>query len=155
MKRRPPPKKTVPAPTDENLTYTITQTASDVQSRRIPFLMNSPLSSPLCKARVVVSAIDSLIHAVRQHVLFLSRHRGDAGNNVALENRVYRDQGMGCHLACALQHEREQSVGAKPSRSPSYWRESLCFLGYLARRNGKRSRGPNRAAQPTRLNVHI
>jgi hypothetical protein len=56
---------------------------------------------------------------------------------------------MGCHLACALPDEREPSVGAKPSRSPSYWRECLCFLGYLARRNGKRSRGQNRAAQQT------
>jgi hypothetical protein len=39
MKRRPPPLQTVPAPTDENLTYTITQTSSNVQSRRAPALI--------------------------------------------------------------------------------------------------------------------
>ena len=32
-KRRTAPPKTVPAPADENMTYTITQTPSDVQSR--------------------------------------------------------------------------------------------------------------------------
>jgi hypothetical protein len=36
-----PPPQTVPAPTDENLTYTITQTPSDVQSRRAPVLINT------------------------------------------------------------------------------------------------------------------
>jgi hypothetical protein len=36
-----PPPQTVPAPTDENLTYTITQTPSDVQSRRAPALINT------------------------------------------------------------------------------------------------------------------
>ena len=41
MKRRPPPPQTVPAPTDEHLTYTITQTPSDVQSRRAPALINT------------------------------------------------------------------------------------------------------------------
>jgi hypothetical protein len=36
-----------------------------------------------------------------------------------LESRVSCDQGMGCHLACALQHERQQSVAAKLCTSPA------------------------------------
>jgi hypothetical protein len=36
-----PPPQTVPASTDENLTYKITQTPSDVQSRRAPVLINT------------------------------------------------------------------------------------------------------------------
>jgi hypothetical protein len=38
-KKHPP--QTVPAPTDENLTYIISQTPSDVQSRRAPGLINT------------------------------------------------------------------------------------------------------------------
>jgi hypothetical protein len=39
--KTPPLTQTVPAPTDENLTHTITQTPSDVQSRRSAAMINT------------------------------------------------------------------------------------------------------------------
>ncbi len=85
MKRRPPPKKTVPAPTDENLTYTITQTPFDVQSSRAPALKNTchdARFAPHVGANVRVPAVP------HGHVLYDSRSSSAAGKYVSLTPEI-------------------------------------------------------------------